>query len=293
MKHTIHRVCAAIVSVYFLIIPVFAADELIPVGEIIGLELSDGTVTVAAYDDAVTAAREAGIQIGDRLLSIDSRPITCAADVRRALQISDGTVELLLDRSGADIRLQMQPAISSEGPRLGVFLRQGITGIGTITFFDPDTGAFGTLGHGVNDSDGKLLPMTQGSAYEAAVVSIQQGKAGTPGLLKGALDASRKSGTLTRNTRQGVFGNAPGRWTGRPIPVCPSEEVRSGDAVIRCAVTGTAQEYSVEILKIYPKNRTDGRNLLLRVTDPDLLRTTGGIVQGMGLRDIRDNTRNA
>ena len=281
MKRILHRVCAAIFSVYFLIIPVFAADELIPVGEIIGLELSDGTVTVAAYDDAVTAARDAGVQIGDRLLSIDNRRVTCSADVRRALQASDGTVDLLLHRNGADIRLQLQPAVSPDGPRLGVFLRQGITGIGTITFFDPDTGTFGTLGHGVNDSCGALLPMKQGQAYEAEVVSIQRGKAGSPGLLKGALDGSRQTGILTRNTRQGVFGTAPGRWTGKPIPVCPAEEVRSGDAVIRCAATGTAQEYSVEILKIYPKSRTDGRNLLLRVTDPDLLRATGGIVQGM------------
>ena len=282
MKRTLRRTAAAILSLYFLAFPVFAADSLIPVGEVIGLELSSGTVTVAAYDDTLTAAREAGLKIGDEILSIDGREITCARDVREALNRSDGSVDLLVSRDGRETSLHLEPAISPDGPKMGVYLRQGITGIGTVTFYDPETGLFGTLGHGVNDSGGALLSMTEGSAYPAEVVSIQAGKSGAPGQLKGALKGNCLLGRLRQNTDRGVFGTGIGLWEGNAIPVASYEELRTGNATIRSTIDDTGpREYSVEILKIYPKDRSDGRNFLIRVTDPDLLAATGGIVQGM------------
>ncbi len=282
MKRMLHRVCTAILSVYVLTTGVLAAGMLVPVGDVIGLELASGTVTVAAYDDAPTAARDAGLKIGDQILSIDGRQVTCAEDVRQALNRSDGSIELLVNREGEQTRIRMEPAVTPEGPKMGVFLRQGITGLGTITFYDPDTGAFGTLGHGVNDSSGELLSMETGKAYPAEIVSVQKGKPTQPGQLKGALDGSILQGTLTRNTPRGVFGTALHPWKGEAIPVAAWEETRTGEATIRSTVTdGTPRDYSVEILKIYPKSKADGRNLLLRVTDPDLLAATGGIVQGM------------
>lgn len=282
MKRILHRVCTAIASVYFLSITVFAAGELIPVGEVIGLELSSGTVTVAAYDDTLTTAKDAGLQIGDQIKSIDGREIGCAEDVRQALKHSDGGIDLVISRDGRETTLHLQPAISPDGPKMGVYLRQGITGIGTVTFYDPQTGLFGTLGHGVSDAKGKLLDMEQGNAYPAKVVSVEKGQAGTPGQLKGALESNHHLGTLSRNTPRGVFGSVSGAWEGTALEVASYFEIRTGEAHIRSTVTeGAPQDYSVEILKIYPKNRSDGRNFLIRVTDPDLLAATGGIVQGM------------
>ena len=282
MKRMVHRVFAAIFSVYILSTGALAAGTLIPGGQVIGLELSSGTVTVAAYDDAVTAARNAGLKIGDEIRSIDGKKITCAEDVRRALNCSNGTVSMVISRDGAEETIRLEPAISSEGPKLGVYLRQGITGLGTVTFYDPDTGSFGALGHGVNGSDGELLSMESGRAYRAQVVSVQKGKPTQPGQLRGALDGELKQGSLARNTPQGVFGTAAGSWQGTAIPVAAWDEIHTGHACIRSTVDGgLPREYSVEILKIYPQNRPDGRNLLLRVTDPDLLAVTGGIVQGM------------
>lgn len=282
MKRMLYRVSTAILSVYFLSISVFAAGELVPVGEVIGMELSSGTVTVAAYDDTLTAAREAGLKIGDEILAIDGRQITCAEDVRQALNHSDGSITLLVSRDGKQSSLQLEPAISPEGPKMGVYLRQGITGLGTVTFYDPATGQFGTLGHGVNDGSGDLLSMASGSAYPAEVVSIQPGKKGQPGQLKGALEASQHQGKLMRNTSRGVFGIADRPWQGEALPVASWDEIHTGEATIRSTVGSSGpRDYSVEILKIYPKDRNDGRNLLLRVTDPELLAATGGIVQGM------------
>ena len=281
MKRTLHRITCGILSIYLCAATVFAR-ELIPVGEVIGLELSAGTVTVAAFDDAFPAGREAGLQIGDEIVSVDSTRIRCAEDIRRALGCSDGTVELLVSRDGREKEIRVEPQITRAGPKLGIYLRQGITGIGTVTFYDPESGTFGTLGHGVNDAKGKLLPMAKGNAYPAAVVSIQKGKSGSPGQLKGALNTDRLLGALSANTGRGVFGTAPKCFQGQALPAAGWEDVHTGKATIRSTVTkGGPRDYSVEILKIYPKNRSDGRNLLLKVTDPALLEATGGIVQGM------------
>ena len=258
------------------------AASLIPVGQVIGLELSQGSVTVAAFDDSLSAAKKAGLQIGDEIRAVDGHAITCAEDIRQALDHSDGAVKLTVRRGDREQTLSMEPAITADGPRLGVYLRQGITGIGTVTWYDPSTGTFGTLGHGVGDSKGNLLTMRKGTAYPASVVSVQKGKAGAPGQLKGALTGDRLLGTLSRNTSQGVFGVTGTPFRGDALECATFDQVHTGQATIRSTVSGTEpRDYSVEILKIYPESRPDHRNLLLKVTDPALLQATGGIVQGM------------
>lgn len=282
MKNFTKRFALGLFFTFILSTSVFASDYLIPVGRVVGLDLSSGTVTVAAFDDALPAAKNAGIQAGDQILSINGAKITCAEDVRRALDSSKGTAALIVQRDGAEKAIHIAPQITENGPRLGVFLRQGITGIGTITWYDPDTGAFGTLGHGVSDAKGCLLKMTGGKVYPAKVVSVQKGKAGAPGQLKGAMASETLLGNLSANTQQGVFGTAHNAWEGQAIPTAAWEDVRTGDATIRSTVTeGEPRDYSVEILKIYSKGRSDDRNFLIRVTDPALLESTGGIVQGM------------
>ena len=257
------------------------AEELIPVGQIIGLELGDDTVTVAAFDETCgSRAREAGLRIGDEILEIDDKPIDCAEDVRAALQSCDGDVEITILRGTRRQDVHMVPENTAEGPRLGIYLRQGIAGIGTVTFYDPETKRFGTLGHGVSDSSGQILPMKTGSAFAAEVLSVKKGKTGTPGQLKG--EAGQVLGPLLKNTPQGVFGKARTPFPGETLPTAAYADIRPGEATIRSTVCGTGvQEYSVEILKIYPEDRSDNRNFLLRVTDPELLNATGGIVQGM------------
>jgi stage IV sporulation protein B len=113
------------------------------------------------------------------------------------------------------------------------------------------------------------------------VLSVRRGKAGQPGQLMGALSASNPLGTLGENTPMGVFGTCGG-WKGQPMPTAEASQIHTGAATILSTVNGeTPQEYSVEILKIYANSDKMGRNLLLKVTDPRLLQTTGGIVQGM------------
>ncbi len=291
MKHRIFSIAIAMLTIFMLPLEADAAQLLIPVGEVVGLELSDDTVTVAAYDDIFgEAARSAGLQIGDQILSINGQSIATAADVRKALDTCGSTVEITVLRGSKQKTLCLEPRITEDGPRLGVFLRQGITGIGTITFYDPDTHCFGTLGHGVSDAKGSLLKMNRGNAYDAQILSIKKGRSGDPGQLKGAAEATDKVGSLLKNTPQGVFGTSKQGWLGEPLPVAAFSDVQTGPATIRSTISGDCvREYSVDILKIYPEDRSDSRNFLLKVTDPDLLAATGGIVQGMSGSPIIQN----
>ena len=288
MKKMTIRFAAAALLLYF--IPITAgAQELIPVGKVVGLELRDGTVTVAAVDTGESAAEKGGIQPGDVILSIDGNSITCGEDVRKALSRSKGAVNVRLCRKGKELELTLHPEITTDGPKLGVYLRQGVTGVGTVTYFDPETGRFATLGHGVNRSDGQLLDMTEGFCYSARILSVKKGRSGQPGQLMGAVMSPEPIGQLTANTARGVFGSN-GSWDGQSFKVASSDAVKPGAATILSTVSGSAvREYSVEILKLYPKSRQSGRNMLIRVTDPDLLAATGGIVQGMSGSPIIQN----
>lgn len=291
MKRFLSSTVFSVVLFTLLPLQARAAELLVPVGKVIGLQLRNDTITVVAYDDALGAnARSAGLKIGDEIVKIGETAVTSAEDVRTALNCCGDTAHLTVRRSGKLNTLSMTPQQTEEGPRLGVYLRQGIAGIGTVTFYDPETGTFGTLGHGVSDAKGNLLNMTRGSAYEATVLSVKKGKSGDPGQLKGSAEAVTTFGTLLRNTPRGVFGITKQGWKGEPLPVAEYEEITSGPAVIRSTVCGdNTQEYSVEILKIYPETRADGRNFLVRVTDQGLLDTTGGIVQGMSGSPIIQN----
>ena len=279
----IQKFAALLLTLLCLLPTAVRAESLIPGGEIIGLELGTGTVTVTGIDPELgAAAQEAGLEPGDQILRIDGKKIASAQDVSAALERSDGTVTLTVLHSGTEQTLRLAPTITKEGPKLGVYLRQGITGIGTVTYYDPEDNRFGALGHGVTEAGGKLLSMTRGSVYQATVLSLRKGLAGTPGQLFGSALSPVSCGALLENTAYGVFGKLDALPGGSAVETAPAEAVHTGPAVIRSTVSGeTVREYSVEILKIYPKDRTDGRNLLLKVTDEALLEATGGIVQGM------------
>jgi len=283
MKKFTMRLAVCALTVLLSVQSVSAAQLLVPVGEVIGLQLQSDVVTVEGFDPQLgAAAQDAGLEAGDQLLKIDDIPITCAEDVRQALNRSDGDVELHIRRGKSTRELEVEPQITPQGPKLGLYLKEGITGIGTVTYYDPNSGGFGALGHGVNDSEGSLVTMTRGFAYRAIVDNVRKGKSGDPGQLMGSVTQLTPVAPVDQNTPQGVFGKAGKAFSGDPLPVAAVSEIRTGPAQIRSTVAGgTPREYSVEILRVYPASAATGRNMLLRITDPVLLETTGGIVQGM------------
>ncbi len=291
MKRPIFRSIWAVALCALLAVPGFAAKLLIPVGEVVGLSLSEGTVTVAAFHEIYgTSARDAGLRIGDEIISVDSRPVNSAADLYEALKRSGGTVDVELGRDGKSHHIKCSPVPTAEGPRLGVYVREGITGIGTVTYYDPNSEKFGCLGHGISSPGGSLAPMDRGWVYEAAVESVKRGKVGEPGQLKGAVSEQTPVGSLYANTAFGVFGSGPA-WKGEALPVASIDEIRPGKAQILSNISGdTVETFSVEIVKCYSHQNT-GRDMLLKVTDERLLAATGGIVAGMSGSPIIQNGR--
>ena len=281
MKRWFTGCISAVCLVFLMCQTVLAAQLLVPGGELIGLQLCDGTVTVAAFHETLgVAAKEAGLQVGDRITAVNGQPVSSAEMVQQALKKQEEKAELSVLRSGQAKKITV-PLQTSGQARLGVYLKQGITGVGTVTWYDPDTGSFGALGHPVADQNGRILEMKQGWVYDAKVLSIRTGKSGTPGQLMGSI-CGDPLGNLGKNTDQGVFGQLQDVPHTQPLPVGEAEQIKTGKATIRCAVDGgSVQEYSVEILKVYPNSSQSGRNMLIKVTDERLLSLTGGIVQGM------------
>ena len=302
MKGFPTRFAICFLTVCLVIAPVSAAKLLIPGGQVIGIHLRDGTVTVAAIDEALgQPCKKAGLAPGDRIAAIDGKPIHTPEDLRTALSKSDGTVEVSILRSGHAKKLHICPTATKNGPRLGIYLKEGTTGIGTVTYLDPETGDFAALGHGVNDPNGNCLSMRSGEIFPSSVLSVKKGAVGTPGQLMGTLTNTTPRGQLSKNAQSGIFGATVGadahigpdpglRSSAEPLPVASKNEIRPGPATIRSTVSGTdTREYSVEIVKIYATDSRTGRNMLIRITDPALLRTTGGIVQGMSGSPIIQN----
>ena len=283
MKRKKYSAALAVLCVILLLPAAWAEPLLIPVGQTVGLQLRDNTVTIAAFDDLLGAdAKNAGLKIGDCIVKVNGTPVHSAQQMRDALKASGRTALLTIRRGGKELEATVKVTPTDGGAKLGVYLKQGISGIGTVTWYDPSTGKFGALGHGVNGSSGVLMQMAAGSTYPAQVMSVTKGRSGHPGQLRGSCDGAESCGELLRNTPQGVFGKSRQGWLGEAIPVGSADQVHPGQASIRSTVSNyTTGDYSVEILKVYPASRADGRNLLLRVTDKALLEATGGIVQGM------------
>ena len=275
-----------LLSVFCLVLctqTVLGAEFLVPGGQVIGLEIQNQTVTVVAFDEKEgSAGKNGGLKVGDRIIAINGKTVESAVDVRNVLGQSDGRAEISVLRGQEEKKLRIMPSITKEGPRLGVYLREGISGVGTVTWYDPESGMFGALGHSVSDGFGQPAVMEKGYVYPASVVTVRTGKAGSPGQLVGSLTSRSATGSLTKNTPQGIFGKGIFPSSEEKLPVGTREQIHTGAAVIRSTVANqTVREYSVEILKVYENSGVSGRNMLLKITDPDLLAVTGGIVQGM------------
>ena len=179
---------------------------------------------------------------------------------------------------------------------MGAWIRDSMAGIGTMTYYNPEDGSFGALGHGITDSDTALLmPFASGSILPSTVKAVKKGAAGDAGELRGDFDLSGDLGDLYANTECGIFGTLdPGEFTeqlGDPIPVAAADQVRTGPATILSNVENdSVKEYDIEIIQIV-ENSADGRNLVISVTDPELLAATGGIVQGMSGSPILQDGR--
>lgn len=261
---------------------------LVPVGHTVGVKLFADGVLVVGLSDGNTPAKASGIKEGDILLAFNGVELDSTEHLQRLLsENGEARATVSVRRGSQTLTLPVTPRENEDGTvRLGAWIRDSMAGIGTMTFYDPQSGVFGALGHGVTDADtGALMPLESGSIMDATVKAVKRGENGSPGELRGDFDLTRDSGSLCANTSCGIFGRITGEsnaLTGlESVPVAERGEVKTGKATILANVEdGSVKEYAVEIERIY-SSLSPTRNMLLRVTDSELLEKTGGIVQGM------------
>jgi len=267
--------------------PDLRGKDLIPMGRTTGIKLySDGALVVGFSEDN-SPAKKAGLQEGDIIVAVNEQKVRCNDDLQQALKGQGGCrVAVTVSRAGSLRRYELValPGSSSGSARIGAWVRDSMAGIGTITFVDPESGAFGALGHGICDLDtGELMPFDTGGTMHSTVSSVTRGKAGEPGTLNGSYDLSGDSGVISKNTEGGIFGRLTDRdlyGNCRTVQVAEPGQAHTGNACILSNVTGDqVEEFEIEIIKLYDDPGL--RDMMIRVTDPKLIKKTGGIVQGM------------
>ncbi|MGN0621859.1 MAG: SpoIVB peptidase [Porcipelethomonas sp.] len=273
---------------------------LVPGGDPFGIKLLMdgvmviGTGEVKCKDGMASPANDCGIEKGDVILTIDGQEITSNADIQDAISASDGEpVEIKYMRNEKVNTVSLTPVFSLKDSsyKAGMWVRDSTAGVGTVTFYEPGTGRFGGLGHPVCDTDtGEIVPISSGEAVDVQINGVIPGTEGSPGELRGSFISDRSSGVIYFNNKYGVYGEMLKPVSGEnAIPMGLKQEVRTGPAEIYTTINDKGpQKFQISIEKINQKN-SDTKNMVIRVTDQELLSETGGIVQGMSGSPIIQN----
>ncbi len=273
---------------------------LVPCGDVFGVKfftkgvVITGISEVESREGIISPAAKAGLKTGDVILSVNGREINTVEEMTDAVESSDGSaLEIEFVRDDKNYKSLIYPikALSDESYKAGLWVRDNTAGTGTCTYYDPSDGSFAALGHGIYDADANLLmPLLKGAVVEIRLEDIIKGREGHPGELKGSF-GSTKIGSLVSNNSCGIFGvltEAPSLIK-NALPVGIKTDVKEGAATILSNVDGLGiEEYDIEISKIYSGNEKT-KNFVIKVSDPDLLEKTGGIVRGMSGSPIIQN----
>ena len=253
--------------------------KLIPGGTVFGAKIKQKYVTVT------DAKGVPALKCGDAIIAINGQRIASVADVKRIVSASNGeSVTIRALHKGSEIGIEVRPSYVDGEYKLGISLRDGAAGIGTVTFIDPKTGCFGGLGHGICDSNtGEVISMDNGIVTGVILGGVHKGECGKPGELTGLL-TEEDTGILSVNSECGLFGRLNNTNALNPcdaIPIALKTEVREGEAtIISTLKNGMTDEYKIEIFGI-DTTSTGSKSFRIRVTDETLKALTGGIVRGM------------
>lgn len=285
------RLCALAAALALAAGTALAAQDLIPVGRAAGIKLHADGVMIASLDPVPTAigpvspAEQAGLQPGDVILTAGGKPVDTNDGFQRVIADAAGQAVSLRVRRGAEqFEVSVTPVQDTAGTyRMGLMIRDGMAGIGTITYVDPETGSYGSLGHGICDGEnGVLVPLAEGSLMEASVSGVKRGAAGAPGALQGEFNLQEDMGTVEKNTDTGIFGVLTDDSYYAGCESLPIGACKTGPCEIWSNVEGeTVGRYEAEITKVYGQGGENDRSMVIHVTDPALIQKTGGIVQGM------------
>lgn len=288
MKKMIRYVSVMLIAV--LLTPVFsvsAADERKTVrlgGVPFGLTMyTGGVIVVNVREEDDSPAYAAGIRENDLILSADGEEVSSNEELKEIVSDSGGEdIELSVIRGKSPISVTITPEQDEDGDySVGMWVRDSTAGLGTVTYFDESTHSFGALGHGICDRDtGMLMPLGSGQVVKAEIESISKAKKGIAGGLNGIM-TDDEIGELTVNSAFGVYGRYSATPEGEEYPCAYDSEIRTGKATVYTTLDDSGiGEYEVEIENLNLNDKS-GQNMVLRVTDEELLDKTGGIIQGM------------
>lgn len=274
--------------------------RVVPGGQSIGVLLRSQGVIVVGYSiiqdqsgNKVNPAGEAGIVIGDVILKINGEDVRSQGQVRdlaASAGASGQALNLEVKRGGDIFYTKINPVYCTENSRyrIGLLIKDSAAGLGTLTFYEPETGIYGALGHVITDvGSTEPFDLSEGKIIGASVQAIHPGKRGLPGEKIGIFqDDKQINGTISRNTKLGIFGNLHNPLVGNGdntlMTVAPASQIHEGAAEILTVLKDEqVEKFSVEIMKINLKATQDGKGIIIKITDPGLLEQTGGIIQGM------------
>ena len=274
----------------FCIIPINAlaySDQIIVGGENIGITLNaEGILVVGTYEvDGQSPASEAGLKTGDMIISINNNSVDTIEDMAEKINAAGNdsvTVGYLRNDKEKETTLNLYKD-ENDVYKTGLYVKDSVTGIGTLTFIDPETKLFGALGHEIEEqTTGKLLEIKDGKIFNSKVTGVVPSSDGNPGEKKAEYDASKTTGDVSENTTQGIFGKYTGVLPDKnTYKVAKPSDVKIGEAKILTVLNGTeVQEYTIKITKVN-ENDQKNKNFVFEITDKKLLDKTNGIIQGM------------
>lgn len=266
---------------------VFAySSYLIPGGETVGIEVnSKGVLVVGFYKvNHSYIGRDAGFLVGDKIMKLNGIEVSNISSMLDTInQLNTDTVEFTIFRDHQEKKISLELKRDQDGVlKTGLYVKDSITGIGTLTYIDPETQIFGALGHEIDEkTTASKFDIKDGIIFGANVIGIDKSSNGDAGEKEARYDKTKVFGTVTGNEISGIFGSYTSDFSNQnKIEVGEAKDVRTGAATIRTVVEADQVEsFDINILKIDDSNET--KNILFEVTDQRLLETAGGIVQGM------------
>ena len=267
----------------------------VPCGVPVGIYLRSngvlviGTGRIRCQDGEETEPAYGILQSGDYIEAINGEPLRDKEALITSLNDNGGREALLrVRRDGEELEIRMNPVQAADGNyKLGAWVRDDTQGIGTMTYVDTN-GNFGALGHGISDSDtGDVVEIDEGALYETEIMGIEKGSAGNPGVMAGVIyyGPGSRLGSIEANTRVGIFGKVNEKLqksiSGEALEIGYRQDVKKGRAWIRSSVSGEPRDYEIEIQRIDYNPIQENKSLVIRIVDEELLKLTGGIVQGM------------
>lgn len=253
-----------------------------------------GTCEVITENGFCAPAAKAGVRAGDNICKVAGIRVETVTQLNEIINESKGKcLKFEIERGESTVNLEIQPVMDKNTGRykIGVLVRDCVSGIGTVTYIDKNSGRFGSLGHSVTGENNREMSVMEGAVYECSIVGVSKGIRGKAGELRGMFLTDKTIGSAEKLCNCGIFGQVSDAFEMDDLmrTVASSDDVQPGSACIYSTINGIEpKRYEIEIVKV-DKHNKEHKNYVIKITDEELIAETGGIVQGMSGSPILQN----